>query len=181
MAVSWSKVGQMLAQIAPALAGTLATPAAGVAVSALCAVLGLDSAQVTPDALSAAVVGATPDQLQAIRQADQKHQEVVMQSGLDALSNLTNAEQADMANTRNLAAQEIAHGTPWTVAASAAVRPLWGLGSFALVAGSLLFGYQIPASILPLIQSTMDFFFGSRLVEKIMPHIAEVMASRKDS
>ncbi len=179
--MDWAKIAQTVGKIAPTIAASLATGGASgvtMAIVGLCGALGLDSATATPDAVQAAIVGATPEQLQAIRQADQKHQEVVMQAGLAALATVTQAAQADMADTRNLAAQEIAKGNVWTTAAAALVRPLWGIGSFVIVAGSVVMAAKLDSAVKDLIELVVEFYFGSRLVEKLTPHIAEVMNNK---
>jgi hypothetical protein len=65
----WSTALPILAKIAPMLASAVGGPFAGIAVSAIENVFGLDK---TGDeaAAAAAVTGATPDQLLALKQAD---------------------------------------------------------------------------------------------------------------
>lgn len=81
------------------------------------------------------------------------------------------AEFKDRDSARNLAAQEIAKGNALTSAASALVRPMWGIGSFALVAYSVGFDYDISPVLEGIIQSVLMFYFGGRVLEKLAPTI----------
>lgn len=97
--MNWDQVKSAIGQFAPALAGTLGTPVAGVAVKAICEVLGLDAAQQTPDTLSQAIVGATPDQLLAIKQADNQHAEFMAKLSVEreqvAVADRTSARERE--------------------------------------------------------------------------------------
>lgn len=79
------------------------------------------------------------------------------------------AEFKDRDSARNLAAQEIAKGNAWTSAAAAMVRPLWGIGCFALVAYSVLASYTITPVLQAIIETVLYFYFGGRVIEKIAP------------
>ncbi|HYC03496.1 MAG TPA: hypothetical protein VED40_09400 [Azospirillaceae bacterium] len=72
----WDKIAGLIRGVAPNLATGLATvvggPVAGLAVNALSnALLGRDGG--TPEELQAALAGATPDQLVALKKADQEY------------------------------------------------------------------------------------------------------------
>lgn len=99
--MDWSKVKAAIGTIAPWLAGTLGTPVAGVAVKAICDLFGLNSGTATPENVTAALAGATPDQLIALKQADIKHQEFMAQIGYDHLDKLVDAEVKDRDSARN--------------------------------------------------------------------------------
>ncbi|MBA9844289.1 MAG: hypothetical protein QM625_02025 [Ralstonia sp.] len=99
--MDWSKVKSAIGTIAPWLAGTLGTPVAGVAVKAICDLFGLNSSTATPENVTAALAGATPDQLIALKQADLKHQEFMTQIGYDHLDKLVDAEVKDRDSARN--------------------------------------------------------------------------------
>jgi len=72
-----------LGTIAPTLATMLGGPLAGTAVTALESALGLAPAS-GQDAVTAAVAqGMTPEQISAVRAADQHHLEVMGQQGID--------------------------------------------------------------------------------------------------
>jgi uncharacterized protein Smg (DUF494 family) len=101
MSADWSGVKSAIGTIAPWIAGTLGTPVAGVAVGALCNALGLSdgsggSTQASPETVIAAIKGAAPDQLLALKQADQKHQEVMTKLGYDNLGKLAEADTASI-------------------------------------------------------------------------------------
>jgi hypothetical protein len=120
MNLDWSKVGKAVATIAPWIAGTLGTPVAGVAVKALVDVFGLTGPQTTPDNVIAALAGASPQQLQDLRSAEQKHQEFMMQIGYDNIDRLTNAEVADRDGARRRE-EVVKDRTPSVLAALAVI------------------------------------------------------------
>jgi hypothetical protein len=72
--MEWKELGNVLAKAAPALATALGGPLAGGAVAALEGVFGITeggSAKERTEALVAAISGATPDQMLALKKADQ--------------------------------------------------------------------------------------------------------------
>lgn len=109
--MDWTKVKQAVATIAPWIAGSFGTPAAGVAVKGICAILGLDSANATPENVSAAIAGATPDQLLAIKQADIQHQEFMAKLGYDSLEKLAQTQVEDRQGARK---REVDTKDSWT-------------------------------------------------------------------
>lgn len=131
--MDWSKVRSALVTIAPWIAGTFGTPAAGVAVKAICGVLGADSNSATPESIQAAISGATPDQLLALKQADLKHQEFMAQLGYDNLAKLAQAtvDDRDSARKRESAVKD---RTPAVLAALAV------LGFVGLI-GVVIYGF----------------------------------------
>lgn len=173
--MNWDKVKQVVGQIAPALAGTLGSPAAGVAVKVLCGVFGMDAAAATPDTLAAAVQGATPEQIAAIRAADDAHAEAMAKIAMDAVGQEVGAEQAEMADARGLADKEIARGNQVTIGLAAAVRPLWGLGALALFGASVVMSLPLDPEKADIIKTVVEFYFGARLIEKVTPHVAEML------
>jgi hypothetical protein len=66
----WDDALKTLGQIAPGIATALGGPVAGLAVQAIAGALGLPDGATKDDALKA-VCGATPEQLMALKQADQ--------------------------------------------------------------------------------------------------------------
>jgi hypothetical protein len=73
-----------LGSIAPTIATMWGGPLAGTAITALEGVFGLSPAQGGADGVTAAVAaGMTPENIAAIRAADQKHLEVLQQQGID--------------------------------------------------------------------------------------------------
>jgi len=85
------------------------------------------------------------------------------------------AEYADRASARTLAAAEIAKGNAFTSFMAASVRPLWGLGAFALVAYSVGTEHAIAEPLQSIIQSVLAFYFGGRVIEKVAPLVAQGM------
>ena len=92
-----------LAQVAPTIATMIGGPLAGTAVSALESVFGLNP---TGDKIAAlqAVSTATPDQLLALRQEDNRHGEALGKMGLDR-DTLAAAER-DSARKREMAVRD---------------------------------------------------------------------------
>jgi hypothetical protein len=117
--MDWSKVKTAIGTIAPWIAGTLGSPVAGIAIKTLCDVFGLagDGAQ-TPDTITSALAGATPEQLQALRDSDNKHKELMQQLGYEHLEQLEQATVADRESARKREA-DIKDNTPKVLAALA--------------------------------------------------------------
>jgi len=77
--MSWSSVVSLVENLAPSIATCVGGPLAGIAVSSLEKVFGLTpdkdaTTEQRQDAVAAAISGATPEQLAAIRKADQDFQ-----------------------------------------------------------------------------------------------------------
>lgn len=108
MKVDWSEVKGAIGTIAPWIAGTLGSPVAGVAVKALCGALGMNADTAKPDDVVAALAGATPEQLLALKQADLKHQEVMTQLGYDRLNKIDqiDADDRNSARQREMAVKD---------------------------------------------------------------------------
>lgn len=89
----------MVGSVAPTLATMLGGPLAGAAVSALEGAFGLDAGAGADGITKVATAGGmTPDILAKVREADQKHQEVIAQQGID-LQKLNADHEAAMAQT----------------------------------------------------------------------------------
>jgi hypothetical protein len=84
-------------------------------------------------------------------------------------------EFSDRANARALAEKEIATSSPLTAFLAAAVRPIWGIGAFCLVTYSITQNYVIPAGINSLIETVIQFYFGGRVIEKVVPVVAAAL------
>lgn len=82
------------------------------------------------------------------------------------------AEYADRNSARDLAKADIAVGNAFTGALAAIVRPLWGIGAFAIVAYSVATGYEIKAPLQAIIETLLMFYFGGRVIEKVTPSIS---------
>lgn len=85
----WKK---LLGTVAPWLATTLGGPLAGTAVKAITSALGLPGDS-TEDQISAALVNATPEQLLALKAADNQHAEVMQKLGFDHIEKLAALEE----------------------------------------------------------------------------------------
>lgn len=101
----WESIKSAIGSIAPWIATTLGGPLAGTAVSKLTQVLGLSDSQKSPEAILTAIQNATPDQLLALRKADQEHEQFMAQMQIDSIAKLEELAGADRANAR---AREIA-------------------------------------------------------------------------
>lgn len=132
MAFDWSGVKGAIGTIAPWIAGSLGSPLAGVGVNALCQVLGLEPSKATPTSLQAALAGASPDQLLAIREADNRHAEVMKKLGYDHADQIEQTEESDRASARQ---REIAvkDSTP-------AVMAWMIVGGMLIACGAIFFG-----------------------------------------
>jgi hypothetical protein len=125
-----------IGSIAPMLATMLGGPLAGTAVTALEGALGLTPGA-GPDGVTAAVAaGMTPDQISAVRKADQEHAERLKQMDIDVVkmnddfaASMVNADNADRASARD---REIKVGG-WTVPSMAWLVLLGSLGLTAAV------------------------------------------------
>jgi len=144
-----------IATIAPTLATMLGGPLAGTAVAALAAALGLSPGSTQDDITKVVQSGAmTPETIAAIRQADQKHAEIMGQQGID-LAKLNADNAAAIAATdeqdRDSARQrEIKAGDSWTPRTIAAV---FIVGYFAVQA--FLLQNIIPAEMREIVMRTL--------------------------
>ena len=82
MANFWDDAAGVLGRVAPMLATAVGGPLAGAATSAIVGALGL-APDTTQQAAAAAVVGATPDQLIALKKADEDFAAKMAQLNLD--------------------------------------------------------------------------------------------------
>ena len=107
-------IGKSIGAIAPTLAGALGTAVAGpvggslarAAVSAIAGALGLESED--PDDVSAALAGASPEQLAALKTADQKFKERMRELNLHELQ--LDADDRDSARKREIALHDMMPG-----------------------------------------------------------------------
>lgn len=136
--MEWSDVKAVVGKLAPTIAAGLGGPLAGSAVAALADVFGLSPSASTPDkqeALVAALAGATPDDLLAIKKADQDYAMAMGKAGFDNVEKLEALATEDRTSARNREVQVKDH-TPRNLAYAITV------GFFAVLA-SLMFG-EIP-------------------------------------
>lgn len=147
--MAWADIANVLETLAPTIATALGTPVLGGAVAALEAVFGLTpsgSMDDRKDAITTAVAGATPEQLAAVRKADQDYAARMTEAGFkdkEALAQLSFQETAlyvtDTADARKVNAGNdkvfwlgvVILGT----FAGVMFASLWG--SYALLTGAL--------------------------------------------
>ncbi len=124
--------------LAPTLATMLGGPLAGTAVTALESALGLQQGAGTDGITQVLQQGAlTPDQITAVRVADQKHAEVMNQQGLDLAKLNADSEAAAMRaaadNTIDARKNNSGRDAAWSIAVVI-------LATFALIMGAVLWG-----------------------------------------
>lgn len=156
--MAWSDIANVLETLAPTIATAVGTPLLGGAVSALEGVFGLTptpnaSMQARQDAVATAVQGATPEQLAAIRKADQDYAARMADAGFkdkEAIASMqlqeTQAYVSDTADARH------------TNAASFRVFVLGCviLATFAVVMGAALYGsYSLLVGNMPIANAAM--------------------------
>ena len=99
--MDWSSVKKTLGTLAPTIGTVLGGPLGGIAGAALSQVLGVDASD--PGAVSAALAGATPDQLLALKKADQDFQVKMAQLGYDSEEKLQQLDVDDRKSARDMA------------------------------------------------------------------------------
>lgn len=106
--MDWGPVKKAIGTFAPWIAGTLGTPFTGVAVKALCGALGMTSDKADPKQIMTALSGASPEQLQAIKQAEAQHQEAMTKLNFENVEALekTAAADRDSARKRQIALKD---------------------------------------------------------------------------
>ena len=155
--------GRILAQVAPTIASAVGGPAAGLGVRALISVLGLDEGTKTEDVMKA-VAGATPDQLLAIKKADQDFAVRMEELGID----LERIAAADRDSARKREAQTGDKAVP----ALAFII----MGGFFATCAAVLSGYSaVDSTIVGAIigyvsakaEQVVAYYFGSSLGSKL--------------
>lgn len=96
----WGDAGNILGEIAPGIATALGGPVAGLAVKALTGALGLGDDATKEDVMKA-VAGATPEQLAAIKKADQDFMVRMKELDIDVYA----LDQKDRDSARTMQAQ----------------------------------------------------------------------------
>lgn len=131
-------LGTAIASFAPTLAGMLGGPLAGTAVTALEGALGLAPGS-GQDAITSVLQSGTmtPEQLGAVRAADQKHAEILGQQGID-LAKLNSdhdaaMEQAVVDDRKSARAANSNRDAVWYIAVAILV-------TFAAIMGVVLYG-----------------------------------------
>lgn len=101
--MEWNDVKTLVARLAPSIAAGLGGPLAGTAVAALEGALGVSTDGSTTDkqqALAAAISGATPDQLLALKKADQDYQAKMTELGFDNAQDMEKLASGDRDSAR---------------------------------------------------------------------------------
>ena len=142
--MDWSKVKSAVGTFAPWIAGTLGTPAAGAAVQALCNVFGISGDQKSPDNLLQAINGATPEQLLALKEADNKHSEFMAQLGFKNIEDLEQLATSDRDSARRRE-EVVKDRTPRNLAY------LLTIGFFGLL-GTLIFGPDLKPGAMDIVK-----------------------------
>ena len=156
--MDFKDLGGLLAKLAPTIAAGLGTPVAGAAVLALEQAFGINTDGSTADkqvALATAISGATPDQLLAIKVADQKFALDMQKAGFDNISDLEKIAAGDRDSARRRET-EVKDSTPRVLAYAITV------GFFAILS-ALMFG-KVPDSskdVLYLMLGTLGTAWGS--------------------
>lgn len=183
--MAWTDIANVLETLAPTIATALGTPVLGGAVAALEAVFGLTPSGSMDDrqtAIATAVQGATPEQLAAVRKADQDYAARMAEAGFankEALAKLAVQEEQiyvdDTADARKVnAASDKVFWLGVVVLATFAVimwASMWG--AYALLTGKLplenaavvgmvsTFVGTIIGYVSANAQQVIGFFFGS--------------------
>jgi len=168
-------IGIQLAKIGLPILGTAIGGPAGLAVRALIAgKLGL-SADANPAQIATAI--SDPANLVKLQELQNQHEEFLVNAASVAYQAMLKAQTDDLASARNLAQIDISHGNALTSALSALVRPIWGLGSFVVVAYSYWQHVPLDGSIKDIVSIVLQFYFGGKIVEAVTPHLAEALAT----
>lgn len=136
--MDWNDVKGVIGKVAPTVATALGGPLAGAAVAALSKAFGLEegvSTKDTEDQLVAAISGATPDQLLALKKADQEFQLQMQALGFKNVEELEKLATSDRDSARKREI-EVKDMTPKVLAYAITV------GFFAILL-TLMFG-EIP-------------------------------------
>lgn len=116
--MDWGDVKNVVAKLAPTIAAGLGGPLAGSAVAALTAAFGLNPDATTKEQqeqLVVALSGATPDQLLAIKKADQDYALAMQKAGFDSVTKLEELATEDRNSARKREA-EVKDKTPRNLA-----------------------------------------------------------------
>ena len=155
----WDKALKVLATVAPTLAAAIGGPLAGQAVQFLGNALGLP-AETAEDQIAKAVVAATPDQLLALKNADQDFAVRMRELDIDILR--IDANDRDSARRRQVDMRD------WTPAILAVIiLACWGLMQWHLVTVTVapVIGEVVLARILGMMDAgalaVIYYFFGS--------------------
>lgn len=132
----------ILNTVAPWIGTALAGPLGGMAIEAACSAFGLE--QKTVEALKGAITGATPEQMLALKAADQQFAIEMQKLGFSHIEKLAELEAADRDSARK---REIGTGDFWTPRLIATLVII----AWCLVQYRLLGGQEIPQGMRELV------------------------------
>lgn len=179
MADLWTEARPILAAVAPKIATALGGPVAGLAVAAIGAALGIVPDDAAATAL--AVAKATPDQLLALKQADQAFAVKLKELDID-LDRLA-AQDRDSARRREVDTRSTApallagvvvigyFGVTWSLFAGAAVIPK----EYEMLAGSLLGGLAAALT------QVLNYYFGTSKSSADKTQMLDAIIARRGS
>lgn len=140
--MDWKKI---ITTVAPWIGTALGTPFGGMAVEAAASALGLPDK--TVDAVKNAISGASPEQMLALKQADQTFALQMQKLGYENVEKLEATAAGDRANARD---REVKTGDSWTPRILAAVIVLgW------LVVQWYVLGHVVPAEMREIVMRSM--------------------------
>jgi len=185
--MSWTDVANVVEKLAPTMASCFGGPLAGTAVAALEGVFGLvpkpdQTTDQRQDVVAAALTGATPDQLAAVRKADEDFQARMAELGFKDAETLASLTVQDRESARQMQVSTRSMTQPalaWLVIAASLA--LMG----AIVLGAVHMGDPVTANMIGNItgylfsesKAVLQFYFGSssgseektRLLAKAQP------------
>lgn len=165
--MSWSAIAGAVTSLAPTIASAIGGPLAGTAVTALEKVFGLtpgsnDPVEQRQDAVAQAISGATPEQLAAVRKADQDFQVAMATLGFKDAEALAALRVQDVAGARTMQSTTRSWVPP-------ILTLVITLGFFGLVAGMMFLNtpdankailYSLIGSLGTAWLATIHFWFG---------------------
>lgn len=153
----WDDAGDILGQIAPGIATALGGPVAGLAVKALTGALGLGDGASKEDVMRA-VAGASPEQLAAIKKADQDFMVRMKELDIDVYA----LDHADRASARDMQSSVKSFVVPTLAMMTVA-------GFFAVIGWALTGNVPVDSTVLGVVigavgskaEQVYNFYFGS--------------------
>ena len=156
--MNFGKIIPTLAAVAPTIASALGGPLAGMAVSALGSLFGID-AKADPDGLTQAVLSMSPDIAAKVRVADQEFAAKMKQLDIDVIA----LEAKDRDSARNMQIQT-RDKTPRVVAA-AIIAGFFGLVSLMAFRDIPVANHDVllilVGTLAACVSSVVGFYFGS--------------------
>lgn len=130
--MEWDTIKGVLAKLAPSIGAAVGGPLGGAAGAVISDVLGVDNTD-DPAQVGAAIAGATPDQLLALKQADQQFQARMAELGF---ANAKDIEALNAADRKDARQREVSTGD-WMPRALAITVTL---GFFATLVALMYYG-----------------------------------------